>query len=186
MIIGISGYATAGKDTVGAILVQQYGFSRVAFADRLKALAVELDPILAIKGPEHPTFHCSLSQLVDDYTTLDAAKMAVPAVREYLQKLGVACRDKLGEHVWVWAALQDLPKMAAVTDVRFVNEADAIREAGGFVWRVNRPGVAPINGHVSEHALDHYPFDHYVQNDGTIDDLRTVVSALVNSEVLAS
>ena len=37
VIIGISGYATSGKSTVGDILCERHGFDQVAFADALKA-----------------------------------------------------------------------------------------------------------------------------------------------------
>ena len=36
VIIGLSGYAQSGKDTVANILVQHYGYKRVAFADKIR------------------------------------------------------------------------------------------------------------------------------------------------------
>jgi hypothetical protein len=64
-----------------------------------------------------------------------------------------------------------------VTDVRFPNEADAIRQAGGVVVRIERPGVGPHTDpggwvHESDVALDHYDFDVTVKNDGTIEELH--------------
>jgi dephospho-CoA kinase len=38
MIIGLTGYAQSGKDTVANILVENYGYQRVAFADPIRAL----------------------------------------------------------------------------------------------------------------------------------------------------
>lgn len=59
-----------------------------------------------------------------------------------------------------------------LTDCRFPNEADAIRDAGGQIIRVNRPEF-PDDGdpHPSETALDRNPFDDLVLIDGTIDEL---------------
>ena len=44
MIIGLTGYAQSGKDTVAKILIEQYGFTRVAFADKIRELLYEMDP----------------------------------------------------------------------------------------------------------------------------------------------
>ena len=46
MIIVLTGYARSGKDSVAKVLVEQYEFTRVAFADKIKDLLVEMDPIL--------------------------------------------------------------------------------------------------------------------------------------------
>ena len=50
MIIGISGYATAGKDTIGEILVENHGFRRIAFADKLREVLLALNPIVDLDG----------------------------------------------------------------------------------------------------------------------------------------
>jgi hypothetical protein len=70
-----------------------------------------------------------------------------------------------------------------ITDTRFRNEADAIREAGGIIIRVDRPGVKPINNHSSETSLDHYQFDEYITNDGDLNKLtKTVKEILLRRE----
>lgn len=178
-IIGLSGYATSGKDTVGQILVEDHGFTRVAFADKLKALALKMNPLLVVEGPDG--FHTfeRLAMIVELYEGIDNAKLEVTAVREYLQKLGENVRNELGHDVWVEAALRgDLPERVVVTDCRYVNEASLIAVTGYNV-RVERPGVGPANGHVSEHALDNFDFDYTCHNDGTIDDLRVEVARVL-------
>ena len=74
-----------------------------------------------------------------------------------------------------------MPARLAISDVRFPNEADAIRAFGGLVVRVERPGVGPINGHESEIALDGYDFDLVVVNDGTLDELTDEMEAVLAS-----
>ncbi len=86
------------------------------------------------------------------------------------------------EDVWVKALLDGgMPARLAISDVRFPNEADAIRAFGGLVVRVERPGVGPINGHESEIALDGYDFDLVVVNDGTLDELTDEMEAVLAS-----
>jgi hypothetical protein len=46
MIIGLSGYARSGKDTVAELLVLNYGFKRMAFADGIRESLIALNPIL--------------------------------------------------------------------------------------------------------------------------------------------
>ncbi len=80
-----------------------------------------------------------------------------------------------------------------ITDVRFPNEAEAIKSKGGIVIRVNRPckechgiGYHKMDcnigryEHESERALDKYGhFDHIIENDGTIEDLLQKVKNII-------
>jgi hypothetical protein len=182
-VIALTGYAGAGKDTVGKILVEQHGFTRVAFADRLKAMALELDPILEVVDDSETRACARLSEIIDLYGGLDEAKK-LPAVREFLQKLGVSARNHIHPDVWVNAALSiadahnTLGSNVVITDCRFKNEAGAVVAAGGQVWRVVRPGVEAVNGHVSEHDLDDWPIDGELVNSGTIEELAGFVGVL--------
>ena len=50
MIIGLSGYAQVGKDTVAQILVEEYGYSRIGFADIIRNACYRLNPIVTLEG----------------------------------------------------------------------------------------------------------------------------------------
>ena len=98
MIIGLSGYAQSGKDTVAKTLVEQYGFTRVAFADKIRQLAQEVNPLVG------DSIH--LNELLDEYGW-DVAKQN-PYVRQFLQQLGVGARKLFGEEFWIKEALKPL------------------------------------------------------------------------------
>lgn len=191
MIVGLSGYARAGKDTVASILVQEHGFRRVAFADALKAVLADLNPIVGWKLDERGGAHGSLERVAGlgrpspDGHGIDweQAKQR-PEVRELLQRLGCAVRDHVGQNAWVEAALRDVDReeRVVVSDVRFPNEAEAIKRRLGQVWRVVREGCGPVNGHVSESALDGWHFDSHVPNIGSFDDLRLTVEVVLRSK----
>jgi len=151
MIVALSGYARSGKDAAGEILVRQYGFVRRACADPLKAVARDLG--------------------------WDGAKD--DAGRVLLQNLGVSIRTHLHRDAWIWPVLLDLPPRLVITDVRYPNEAEAVKAAGGCVIRVERPSVGPVNAHLSEVALDEWSFDGTIVNDGSLADLEATVSSLV-------
>lgn len=177
-IIGLAGYARAGKDTVAQI-VKQHGFEQRAFAAPLKACLAALDPIVLAYGPHD-------MQRLSDYLNADSgweAAKSEPEVRQLLQRLGTeAGRNILGDDVWVNALFQTPSRgRLVISDVRFPNEAAAIRDRGGVLVRITRPGHGPVNGHPSETALDDYDFDAEILNDGEIADLKPAIDSLVAS-----
>ena len=64
-----------------------------------------------------------------------------------------------------------------IVDVRTEPEVDAIHAQGGVIWRVERPGVAPVREHVSESGTATIRSDCVILNDGTLDELRAQVGA---------
>lgn len=171
LLIGMSGRKRSGKDTFAARLTGEHGFTRVAFADPMREMALALDPY--VSG------HFRLGELVDAYGW-EFVKENFPEARRILQRLGTeGGRDVLGEDLWVnvamrlVAALRNNGTPVVVTDVRFPNEARAIEEAGGYLLRVERPGLPEGDLHASETALDDWAeFDGVVSNSRDIDDLR--------------
>lgn len=187
MIIGLSGYAQSGKDSIGAILVKNYGFTRYAFADALKEMAYQLNPIVVTSIDENIPLgvdtnlyvkNTRLQDVVNNNGWEDAKKL--PEIRRLLQVLGTeAGRKILGENIWVDTVLNKVKdKNVVITDCRFPNEAKALKNSGGFVVRVERPGMAAINNHLSETSLDGWPFDLIVLNGGTLESLHSLVKNL--------
>jgi hypothetical protein len=171
-LIGLSGYARSGKDTVASFLCTEAGYQRVAFADALREVALDLDPTIDAPSAGRPI---ALRRLIDVYGW-EYAKDAWPDVRRLLQRLGTEVgRRHFGTNVWVDLAMRKVDGPTVFTDCRFPNEADAIRASGGAVWRIERPGFGPVNDHPSEHALDDYPFTRVIHNDSTPDELRRAV-----------
>lgn len=59
-----------------------------------------------------------------------------------------------------------------ITDTRFPNEAKAIKDREGLIFRIFNPRVKSNDTHPSEIALDSYQeFDEFITNDGSIEDL---------------
>lgn len=171
MIIGLSGVAQSGKDTVAELLVLNYSFKRLAFADGIKESLYRLNPVVPVF--EH---HAPL-QLIVDEKGWDYAK-GFNLVREWLQRMGTEVgREMFGEDIWVDQAFKQVePDQRFVfTDVRFPNEARRIKEHGGIMWRINRHNHGAVNDHISEHAMDNFMFDHVIYNDGSLDDLADEV-----------
>jgi hypothetical protein len=175
LIVGLSGYARSGKNTAADALIQR-GWRQAGYADKLKEFLYAVNPLI----PGHyGAGSLRLRQLVDS-AGWDYAKTSYPEVRSLLQRTGTeAGRRVLGDDVWVEALYADHQDAAGlvVTDVRFPNEAEAVAKRGGVMIRVERPGVGPTKdkygrAHVSETALDDWPFDHVLVNDGSVSDLH--------------
>lgn len=177
MIIGISGYARSGKDTVAELLVNKYGFERVAFADALRNFVYEMNPLVNREN--------NIREIVDALGW-DEAK-AKPEVRECLQNVGLAARKQFGEEFWVRQALGKVgyTQNVVITDVRFKNEAASIKDKDySQMWRVTRPGVGPINKHISEVDLDDWNrWDYEFINSGSLEDLEFTISTRMNQLV---
>jgi len=172
MIIGLSGYAQSGKNTVADILVDYHGFTQLAFADAIREFVYRINPMVA----------CSPTGYLQDLVNLkgwDEAKQE-PQVRRLLQDTGEAGRDMIDEYLWVALTLSQIKDPQdgryVITDVRFPNEAAALSSQGGQIWRIERPGVDAVNDHISETALDAWVFDETILNDGTIEDLKKKIS----------
>jgi hypothetical protein len=170
MIIGLTGYAQSGKDTLAGMLIGLHKYENRAFADPIRKLLYETNPLLKdeyrVKG------------VVDAYGW-DKAKVEFPELRNLLQTLGVGARTVFNDQFWVAQCLAGVSAgdKVVITDVRFPNEADAIKTLGGQIWRVKRLGVGAVNQHVSETAMDGYQVDQIFINNGSIEDLMALLQA---------
>lgn len=189
-IIGLSGYARSGKDEAAKVLIEEFGFIRIGFADKLREAVYELNPLVSqyvyIKSPA--TGKISLwggnekvtVQHVIDQFGWDGYKETPykDEVRRLLQRMGTEVgRNLLDDNIWVDSAFNGLADDAkvVVTDCRFPNEAEAVAKRGGDMWRIMRAGVEAINDHPSETSLDNWSFDSYIHNDGSLEDLHKSV-----------
>lgn len=189
LIIGLTGYARSGKDTAAAMLTADHGFTRYGFADLLKKVARDIDPYVETSPgrkrrwlwPATPAQFERLADVVDRLGWEKAKEF--DDVRRLLQRLGTeGGRDNLGDAVWVEPVMRRIVAShapAVITDVRFPNECTAVQQAGGYVVRVHRPGVAAINAHPSDAGIDTLPVDLHLTNDGTVEQLHHQTSHLV-------
>lgn len=178
-LIAVSGYAHTGKDEFARSLIERAGFTRVAFADKMREFLAALNPII---GYDHQAGFIRLADVIppegdpERYTSAGWAEAKEYAeVRDLLQRCGTeAGRKVLGADIWVDATMKSLQEdhPYVITDCRFPNEAASVVWHGGVVVRIDRPGIVPVNNHESETALDGYDFDVRILNDGSIADLH--------------
>ena len=127
-----------------------------------------------------------------------------PTPRLLMQLLGTeAGRDILHPNIWVnslfadytikqvWKTGKELNSEVAssveeypnwiITDMRFPNEMQAVKDRGGITIRVNRPDLIE-NNHTSETSLDLATFDYTIENDSSIEDLIHTVNLILKKE----
>lgn len=187
MLIGLAGYAQSGKTSTANILKARFGFTDLALADPVRQLAEAIDPIIIYRASESRFMRYSELLAAEGYE--EAKKY--PEFRRTLQRIGTeAGRQVFGEDVWVGLLFNRIATVQAdwrksnvvVTDVRFPNEAAAIRTWGGRVWRINRRGQTSTDPHPSEAHIATLD----VNRDITASDLaeleREVVAAYMEAQ----
>jgi hypothetical protein len=191
-IIGVTGYAQHGKDTIAAVLVKEYGYTRVALADRMKEAMLTLDPVIHVGGLTDPPGPFDFERLrnVVKERGWDGAKKH-PEVRRLLQVFGTEVgRNMLGEDVWISALARSVkgfyddhgPRIV-IPDIRFLNEAQFIRRMRGDVWRVNRPNFDNGVGttHASERDIPAIHADATFTNDLDVEYLEAQTRRYVDA-----
>lgn len=169
MLIGLTGAAGAGKGSVASVLVQDAGFLEIAFADPL------YEAVAAITG-------ISVEKLKDRRIKEEVIPWIGKSPRQLLQLLGTDFgRKMVKDSLWVDRAMRRVVGRTVIADVRFDNEAEAVRANGGVIWEVIRPVpsclVGETAGHESEAGILRELVDLTLYNDGTLDDLRGNVDA---------
>lgn len=192
-LIGLTGPNGAGKDTVAQTLstmLQTTGCRTavLAFADALYeevSAAFFLNP-LHLKDratKEHPLQQLSLTycgdqqfaQVVQQQTGCTAYTPHSP--RQILQWWGTEYRRAQQPDYWVQRLLAKVQQHREagvqhiiVTDVRFADEAAAIRAQGGQIWRIHRPNYTPAGtGHVSEVTGEEFAPEFTFRNSGPLE-----------------
>lgn len=177
IVIGITGVARSGKDTIARILCSRFGFTRIALADGVRSAFRDLDG---------PTWELTKN--------LEAAGKTA---RWALQTLGTECRVDTGSgDLWNRLLLTKIAYLRryhpvpvsrlVISDLRFASECQFFRAAIPYnfgnpfhVWKVVR-AEGGLQGdaakHPSEIEVERIDPDVSIFNDNTLAELEMVVS----------
>ena len=153
LLIGLSGHAGAGKSTAAGYLVKYHNYRAFAFSDALKRVV-------------SAAFGFSPEQLYGGLKEVSDPRFG-KSPRWCMQYLGTDVLRTIWPEIWIWHLRQYIgdcralfkEKPIVVTDVRFLDEAQALKDMGAVLWRIERADVGIIDGipgHVSECELDNY------------------------------
>lgn len=181
-LIGITGKAGTGKDTIANYLVRRYRFRRVALADPIKR---GLDAIFDFSS--------------DDWDDREWKEAILPAFgvspRRLAQTLGTEWgRREIADDIWLKLAeiavdsyrRSRYPHGIVIPDIRFDNEATWIRNQGGQLWHISRPGAGLVEAHSSEDGVAVLPPDRLIRNGGSLEALYSRVDELLLPSAVAA
>lgn len=209
MIIGISGFIGSGKDTVADYLIRFKGFQRMSYAGPLKdavAAIFNWDRELLEGNTKHSR---EWRDQIDPWWA-DRLNIPHLTPRWVLQHWGTEVgRRAFHDDIWIASIenkLRETKNDIVISDCRFPNELKSIKRAGGLTIRVSR-GTNPVwydaavdfskgfyspgykaamnvlesfNVHASEYSSVGLEYDHYIDNNGTIDELHRKIDSIVN------
>lgn len=198
-LIGISGLAGSGKDTVCNIMIQilkskhNITFERKAYADVLKErliidFGLTYSQLYGDKKEEpdfrYPKPKKEFSTLFDkSYENGSLQKTEYWTPRELMQFVGTDCYKAVDRLFWIKALYKfySFGTNWIVTDCRFEEEVDAVLERGGIhiaVRRDNNPYVT--TKHISENnKIGLYKVDFEINNGGSLSDLQDQIEVLL-------
>lgn len=145
MLIGFCGAAYAGKSSSAKYFINKYNFTQLAFASALKENIGK-----NIFGLSDEQLYGTKKEEVDERWGLSA--------RQILQQSGNEMR-KIHNEIWVKTLINTAKQQGnaaniVVDDVRYPNEINAIKDAGGVVIKVVRPEHKQLGASESKHESE--------------------------------
>jgi hypothetical protein len=176
-IIGISGKIGSGKDTLADLIIKRDPqFEKKSYAYKLKKTGAFLT------GTDEALW------FTQEGKNILLAEWGM-TIGVFQQKLGTeAIRDGLHNKAWILSLFGDLKQDSKwiITDLRFKNEAYAVKERGGFLIRIEGdPAKVRANStrdmtHPSETDLDDFnEWDSLYKNVGTLANLETYAKLIL-------
>lgn len=158
-LIGIAGHKRTGKSTLAQGLSFALGLPEESFAAPLREFVAR---ITGMTAPELD---------FNKEVGLDWLDGITP--RQMMQTVGTEWgRQMVHPDLWLRSLFARIPPQGAIiSDVRFPNEAEAILDRGGIVFRVNRSNLVTFDGHASENPLPPELVTVDLWNTGTPRDL---------------
>ena len=177
-------------------------YKRIAFADPLKkmlsdVLNISLDKFYIREFKEGCIINIStlegswLGEKLSDSKFNKLVKQLDPSLtesnlslRQLLQYFGTEIMQKyFGKRVWINSTMQNRSEYTIISDLRFIEEYNAVKEKKGIVIYVNRPNYE-FGQHASEREmkelLENDKYDFIINNNGSIEDLFNQVKELTN------
>jgi hypothetical protein len=173
-IVGFCGYKRSGKGTCAEALAD-LGYVDVPFAGGLKSM---LTAWLEYNGVENTDLYTD-----DWYKDHRSRYFNNKEFRFAMQTLGTEWgRNIMGKNFWIsgWERKMADLDLVAVSDVRFPDEVDAVRERDGIMIRVRRPKFYNTDNHESEKLMESLKCDYEVVNV-EIEDTQQQVREIVEN-----
>lgn len=169
-IIAITGLKGSGKTEISKYLVSHYAFERISFADPLKEML--------------RTMGLTYEQLWGQEKEISSTLLEGATPRHAMQTLGTEWgRNLIAYDLWsnVWKNKVEhtMSNRIVTDDMRFRNEATMVKNLGGHIITVERPGQESKDTHISETETNTVLCDFKIINDGSIFMLKASVDKVM-------
>ena len=175
-LIALTGAAKSGKSTIAKYLskgtASRYGthvpFVRARFSGTLKKMLMQIPDVTEdmIEG-----------SLKEEPQEIFGGRTP----REVMQTLGTEWgRDSVYSKIWLDAWERSVSNLTyvVVEDLRYLNEAELIKNRGGKIWRIKRPDYQCI-GHISETEMEGIEPDLVIRNSGSVEELHAMIDRIL-------
>ena len=177
MLIGLTGKKGSGKDTIANYLVSKYGFIKLSFGEAVK------DIVHIITGWDRELIEGSTDESRIFRETVKH-KIYNKTCRELMQIIGTDLfRNHFDENIWTNIIINkiNIYNSYVISDVRFDNEAIAIKNQGGILIKITRStSSSNLDLHISESGIT-TPIDFEILNDGISNNYMNQIDNFINS-----
>jgi hypothetical protein len=178
IIIGLVGKANSGKDTFSNFLVSHYNFKKLSFASSLK------DALSVIFGWDRNLLEGETDESRNWRETIDPYWDLTP--RRTMQIIGTNIfRNHFDRNIWIKSLLNKINNLPldskiVISDCRFINEIQSLKEFGATIIRINRDSSSNFK-HESENDIQDIFVDFDIDNNGTIEDFYNYIKTILKS-----
>ena len=188
-VIALTGFKGSGKDTIGDYLVKYHNYIRLAFGDPIK------DACRSIFSFNEKQLHgFKEKEIVDEYwghTPRELFQMI--GTELFRMRLPELCQN-MTDNIWVKSLIKKMYEMYiknpqknkkfVITDVRFPNELNAMKDLAGTTIRVSRNietnEIKQFTSHASEILISTFKVDYEIDNSFELSQLHNDVEQIIN------
>lgn len=187
-----------GKDTIAEYIMEYFSknhdmcVEKHSFAKKLKSILCDV-------------FEMDTEELDDKKISGEIHRNMKITVRESLQLVGETFRS-IDPNIWIRLCMRDRPENCIITDVRYENEMNAIKDHGGILIILCRSSKVTDSQHPSEvfmkapivwfkentvdafsniKLMENVPqeykqFDYFIRNDSSLKELKKICDNVCN------
>jgi len=187
IVIGFAGPAGSGKSLCTSLLVQMFPQGEV----EAEYFAKPLKEVCRALGMNHVSLHGTQEE-----KEAPVSSMGGISGRQFMQRIGTDMFRTHFDHIFpelrgpynIWANMMkrritnDMchKRLVVISDVRFPDEVQMIRDMGGYVYYVTRTCAhASPGAHVSETSLRNEDCDGTIENDRDVCHLEAALRQLI-------
>lgn len=178
-IIGLTAFKGSGKDTFADFLVSHNKYIKISFAQFMK----DASKILFNWTDDH--FEHKNKEIIDKYWGISPRQFLQNLGTEFLRSLtqlnstnlqiydGSFITGNFTFHIkrinlYINQLYKQKTKYIVITDIRFQDEFDFIKQIGGIIVKINRNVLSnKYSNHLSEKFIDNFKEDYIIDNNSS-------------------